>query len=214
MARTETLRPSADVLVGWESPVENHFALVSDEYDFSGLETISAGQVDRFSLPSLPSDAASVTSLSVRFRTISGDGAATVRARLFDGTNLLVGPTWTALSTIGANTWTPALAPDGGAWTLAKVDSLMVEAESVSVNVGLLAVMEIEVLVLIEEVTTSSGRVVEVELPPLDAVAVELPVSSLVVELPRTSLPVELPATTAAVVELPAASATLDEIDP
>src|SRR5688572_15950323 len=124
MARTETLRPTADLSIEWSSPGNNHFEALSDGSDATGTATLQAGDVDRFEIPPLPTDILGVDLFKVRVRAESADGAGQIRARLWDGTNLLTGPTWTAPMAPAWFEWTPATAPDGGAWTTAKVSLL------------------------------------------------------------------------------------------
>lgn len=212
MARTETLRPSRDVSTTWDDPLEDHAAVVSDGSDDTGISVLSTvGAVDRFTLSPLPTDATDVTGVSVRFRVDSEDGAGRVRARLFDGVNLLAGPTWVAGTATAWFTWSPATAPDGGPWSPDSFDGLVIDAECVALGLGRMTVREIAVPVAIEESTESHGAPAVVELAPRLSVPVELaPRSAVPVELGRSSVVVVLADRTAVPIEVASASAVLD----
>jgi hypothetical protein len=141
----ETLRPESDLVVGWDEPAGDHSAALADGSDATTVRTLGAGAVDRYGLPPLPSFVSGVSTLSARARLACGDGIGSARLLLFDGTNLVAGPTWLGPAGLAWFTWTPATAPDGGAWTVAKVNALELRLECVAAAFAEVVVAELEV---------------------------------------------------------------------
>lgn len=215
MARTEILVPIADVFVEWEAFLGLHYPALADDSDLTYVSTLSDGAVDRVEIEKLPTDVASVDSFSLRARIDSATGAGTVRPRVFDGTTILYGPTWTAPLSPTWFTWTPANAPDGGAWTREKVNALVsVGIESVSVGFGELRARKLEAWVVVQEVSAITGRPVGViELPPAGPAVLELPpIVASTLELAKTTARLDAPAVDP-VLEMAPLVAALDFVD-
>lgn len=210
MARTETLRPTADLSLGWLDQGGDHFAPLADQSDLTGISTLLPGAVDRFALPPLPSDIVSADTVKVRVRAESPGGAGQIRARLFDGTNLLTGPTWIAPASPAWFEWIPANAPDGGAWTPAKVDLLSADLEAVSVGFSGLTARELEVPVTGQEATFLPDRPAGVlEMPDTTPPRLDLGPAVAAIELPPLVATLDAPAAVPDL-EMPPAVSTLD----
>jgi hypothetical protein len=128
---TEILRPEGDLSAAWDNPGTQHFSAVSDSDDGTTIRTLSPA-VDRFSLPPLPSFVTAVSGVGALARIQCGDGIGSVRLLLWDGTNLVTGPTWIGPASLTTFLWTPAV-PGGGSWTVAKVNALELRVECVAV---------------------------------------------------------------------------------
>lgn len=133
---THVLRPASDTAVDWTSPVGAHYPQLADDSALTAISTVIPA-VDRFDLPPLPSFVSGVSAVVAHARFDSTSGLATVRLLLWDGTNLVTGPTWIAPDSIdgGVFSWTPDV-PGGGAWTKAKADSLELRVQCLDVAGG------------------------------------------------------------------------------
>lgn len=211
MARTETLRPSADVLTGWPVPLGEHHELLSDQATATRISTGSPGDVDRFDLPPLPGDATGVDTVTVRAWVQSDDGAGQVRARLWNGTDLLTGPTWLAPAIGAWFSWVPALDPSGDPWAVAGANLLNVDLEAVVIGFADIAAGELELRVVIQESTEPIGDPPVLDLPTKPVLELALAPDPLAVELPPlVTYGVDLPTRPVTATDLPPHPIRLD----